>query len=182
MVAATAWISSTMHRARRLEQPLRAAGQHQVQRLWRRDQDVGRARAASLALALRRVAGADGDFEVGADAAQRCAQVAVDVVGERLERRDVDEARAPLAGRRRRLVGELVDRVQERGQRLARAGRRRDQDMLAGGDRRPGLILGRCRRREGRGEPLSRAGLKVRSGTASERTVAYSGSMNARPA
>ena len=72
----------------------RAARQHQVQRLGRRDQDVGRLAPHRRAVALRRVAGAHADREVGADPAQRRAQVAVDVVGERLQRRDVDEARA----------------------------------------------------------------------------------------
>ena len=106
LVAATAWISSTMHQLGAVEQLLRAAGQHQVQRLGRRDQDVGRLAQHRLALALRRVAGADRDLQVGADAAQRRAQVAVDVVGQRLQRRDVDEPDAPVAvGAARRPAG-----------------------------------------------------------------------------
>ena len=53
------------------EQLLRAAGQHQIQRLRRRDQDVGRLAEHRLALALGRVAGAHRDLQVGADPAQR---------------------------------------------------------------------------------------------------------------
>ena len=80
-----------------LEQRLGAAGQHQVQRLRGGDEDVGRLAQHLLALVLRGVAGAHGHPQIGADSAQRRAQVAVDVVGERLERRDVDEADPPVA-------------------------------------------------------------------------------------
>ena len=83
----------------------RARGQHQVQRLRRRDQDVGRRCAASAALALGRVAGADRHAHardaLRPDPPQRRAQVALDVVGERLQRRDVHQPRArarPPAG------------------------------------------------------------------------------------
>ena len=129
------------------EQLLGAAGQHQVQRLGRGDQDVGRLAQHRLALALRRVAGADGDLEVGADA-----RAAARAGCGRCRRR------APSAARRRRArcaarrpsrlaAAEPVDRLQERGERLARSGRGRDQDVLARGDRRPGLRLGRRRAR-----------------------------------
>ena len=53
---------------------------------------------------------------------ERPAQVPLDVVVERLQRRDVEDAQA-LAGRRR----QPVDRREERRERLARAGRRLDQ-------------------------------------------------------
>ena len=83
----------------------------------------------------------------GADAAQRRAQVALDVVGQRLQRRDVDAA-ACAARPRARVRGQPVERPEERRERLARAGRRGDQHVLAGGDRRPRLRLGRRRRLE----------------------------------
>ena len=51
-----------MHQRGAVEQLLRAAGQHQVQRLGRGDEDVGRLAQHRLALALRRVAGADRDL------------------------------------------------------------------------------------------------------------------------
>ena len=69
----------------------RPRGQHQVERLGRRDQHVGRLAQHLRALALRRVAGADGDLDLAADALQRRAQVALDVV-----------ATAPSAATRRR--------------------------------------------------------------------------------
>ena len=91
----------------------RRAGQHQVQRLGRRDQDVGRV-AGDLAPVLgRRVAGPAGDRDVRrlgspsrcgrqGDPGQRRPEVALDVVGQRLERRDVQDAdrAGRLAGRR----------------------------------------------------------------------------------
>ena len=138
------------------EQLLRAAGQHQVQRLGRRDQDVRRLAQHRLALALGRVAGPHRHLQVGADPAQRHAQVAVDVVGERLQRRDVDEPDV-LAAPASRSSRQPVDRPQERGQRLARPGGRRDQDVLARGDRRPRLGLRRRRLGERACEPLARA-------------------------
>ena len=78
-----------------------ARGEHQVERLGGGDQDVGRRFAHRPALFLAGVAGAQADRDVGADAAQRRAQVALDVVGERLQRRDVDEPDAvPSSGSR----------------------------------------------------------------------------------
>ena len=74
-----------------------------------------------------------------ADAAQRGAQVALDVVGERLQRADVDHARCPARRPARRLgrtgdavpaariAAQPVERPQERGERLARAGGRRER-------------------------------------------------------
>ncbi len=94
LVGATAWISSTITRLDVGEDVARLRGQHQVERLRRRDQDVGRLADHRLALALRGVAGPQGNAEVGADPGQRRPQVALDVVGERLQRRDVDERHA----------------------------------------------------------------------------------------
>ena len=175
------------------EQVLGPAGEHQVQRLGCRDQDVRRPAQHRRALALGRVAGTDRDAQVGSDPAQRHPQVALDVVGERLERRDIHQAdpcrgglavasparfaRSPGSARSPRFArcigsarpispaptvltfgGERVDRPQERGERLARAGRGADQDVLAGGDRRPRLRLGGCRRSECGPEPVARSG------------------------
>ena len=82
----------------------RPAREHQVQRLGRGDQDVRRVARHVAPVLLRRVAGAHADADVGADPAQRRAQVLLDVVGERLQRRDVDEPGAVLRG----LLGEPV--------------------------------------------------------------------------
>ncbi len=72
-----------------------------VERLRRRDHDVRRPPAHALPLVLRRIAGAHegADLDIGqphraqlvADARQRRLEIAADVVGERLERRDVED-------------------------------------------------------------------------------------------
>ena len=121
----------------------RRRGEQQVERLGRRDQDVRRLLDELAPLLRGRVAGADADAQRRLEPGERPAQVALDVVVERLERRDVEHAQ-PLA----RLRGEPVDRVEERGERLARAGRRLDQDVRAGRDRRPAERLRRRRRVE----------------------------------
>ena len=91
------------------------------------------------------------------DAGERRAQVALDVDGERLERRDVEHAAAlRLVGRR--LEHQPVERPQERRQRLAAAGRREDQRRFAARNRRPAALLRRGRLREHRVEPLRTAG------------------------
>ena len=92
------------HGARRCQH--RAAGvgaQEDVERLRRRDDDVRRRLAHAVALGGRGVARAHpgADFDVGqalrlqgrADARERRFQVAVDVVRQRLQRRDVDDLR-----------------------------------------------------------------------------------------
>ena len=58
-------------------------------------------------------------------------EVLLDVVAERLERRDVDDLRLvrKLAGDA--LAHQVVDRGEERSERLARTGRRRDQRVPA---------------------------------------------------
>jgi hypothetical protein len=89
-------------------------GDHQIKRLGRGDQDVRRLADDRLALGLRGVAraegGADrrqvvaqllGDF---GDLLQRLVEVALDVVGERLQGRDVDDLDAVLKFARLRLA------------------------------------------------------------------------------
>ena len=145
------------------------AGQHQVQRFGGRDEDVRRVAGDLAAVLGRGVAGAAGDADGRhrlaeslrrvADAGQRRPQVPLDVVGQRLERRDVEDAdgagRAALDARRRRMRGEPVQGPEERGERLAAPGRGVDQRVLAGGDRRPAAGLGVGRRLEARLEPLA---------------------------
>ena len=138
------------------EHLLGAARQHQIQRLRRGDEDVRRLAEHRLAFALGRVAGPERDAQVGADSAQGSTQVAFDVVGQRLQRRHVDQPRAALAGLR--LGHEAVDRPQKSGECLTRARGRRDEDVLAGGDRGPRLGLGRRRLGERPFEPLANAG------------------------
>ena len=93
------------HRLDRAQHLAGSGGEDQVERLRRRDQDVGRVAAHRLALLLRRVAGPQRDRDLRPDPRQRGAQVALDVVGEGLERRDVDQP-GPLtraSGSRERL-------------------------------------------------------------------------------
>ncbi len=128
-------------------------GEQQEERLRRGDEDVGRRAQHLLALALRRVARAHPDRQARAHARERAAQVALDVVVERLQRRDVEEAQ-PFARR----LAEAVEAEQEGGQRLSGAGRRLHEHVLAACDRRPGELLRGCRAGEGTLEPGSRLG------------------------
>ena len=87
------------HRLGVHEELARPRCEHQVERLRRGDEHVGRVAEHRLALLLRRVAGADGHRHVPADPLERGAEVLLDVVGESLQRRDVDQARAARARR-----------------------------------------------------------------------------------
>ena len=128
LVWATAWISSTITASTPARISRTAAGHHQVERLGGGDQDVGRRFRHRPAVFLRGVAGAQADRDVGADPAQGGAEVALDVVGERFQRRDVDEADAGAEFGR---AGEAVDAPEEAGERLAGAGRGADQRVVA---------------------------------------------------
>ena len=146
----------------------RAAGEHQVERFRRRDEDVRRAPRDLAAILLGRIAGPGGDRDVWLGLAEaggrernpgeRCAEVALDVVGEGLERADVqdaDVARVLAGGRRAGVSNEAVEGVEEGSQRLATPRRRVDQRVLATRDRRPALGLSLGRGLEARGEPLA---------------------------
>ena len=141
------------HRLDPAQRLARLRGEQQEERLRGRDQDVGRLAHHRGALLLRRVAGADADAQLRAQAGQRPAQVALDVVVERLQRRDVEQ---PQALARSRV--EPVDPVEEGRERLARAGRCLDQRVSAARDRRPAELLRRRRPFEGLLEPGARLG------------------------
>ena len=93
-----------------------------------------------------------------ADAGKRCLQVALDVVRERLQGRDIDDLRLvrELAGEP--LTDQPVDGRQESGQRLTGARGCRDQDVATREDRGPGLGLGGRGRRGLRRRPPRCAG------------------------
>src|SRR5882724_3002888 len=78
-------------RADTLQVLSRARGKQQVQRLRSGDQDVGRVPQHRRALLLWRVSGAHADRQLRLQPGERAAQVALDVVVQRLERRDVDQ-------------------------------------------------------------------------------------------
>ena len=134
-----------------------ARREHQVERLGRRDQDVGRVAHQLLALLARRVAGAHRDrgrverraeaFGREGDAGERGAKVLLDVERERAQRRDVQDAAAPVL-RRGGFGAEPVDGRQERRERLPRPGRREQERVVPARDRGPALGL----RVGGRGE------------------------------
>ena len=98
---ATAWISSTMHHS----VPPNSSCARPVSIRYSDSGVVIRMSGGWRSIAWRSRCGVSpvrtATFSVGADPAQRRAQVAVDVVGERLQRRDVDEADA--AARRGRV-------------------------------------------------------------------------------
>ena len=79
--------------------------------------------------------------QLGADARERRLEVALDVVGQRLQRRDVHDR--GFVGKRtcHALTHEVVDRREEGGERLARSGRRRHEDVATRLDCRPRLRL-----------------------------------------
>ena len=74
----------------------------------------------------------------------------MDVVGQRLERRDVNNLRRIGQAALDALANEIVNRREESRERLARTGGRGDQRVLAGLDGGPGFDL----RGGGRGESL----------------------------
>ncbi len=151
-------------------------GEQQEERLRSGDEDVRRLDGQLPALLGRGIAGTHRHLDVRLvqaepargvpDPGQRSTEVPLDVHGQRLERRDVEHPGAPLRIRGRRHRGQLVDRPQERGQRLARTSRRDDQRVLALADRPPRARLGLRRLRErpveprprGRREPVERVG------------------------
>ncbi len=139
--------------------PRRGRQQH-VQRLGRRDEDVRRALAQCGTFGLRRVAGAHGGAdrrhrqaelrERFGDAGERRIEVHVDVVRQRFQRRYVHDERrvGQRAVVRQRIAHQIVERAQEGGERLAGAGRCRNERRSAGLDVRPSERL----RAGGRGE------------------------------
>ena len=141
------------HVAQILEEPpgIRA-GDQQRQLLRRGQQYVRRRQLLALALVGGRVAGAGLDGDGQADLGHRLAEVALDVHGQRLQRRDVErgDAAPRLSGLALRPLRQLRQRGQEAGQRLAGAGGRDQQRRLPGlrprqkldlvGTRRPAFL------------------------------------------
>ena len=135
-------------------------GEQDVEALRGGDQDLGRALRDRPPLRLRGVAGPREDADGGRDQArggplpaqpgERLEQVAADVVAERAQRGDVENA--DLAARPG-LAEQPVDRPQEGGEGLAAAGGSGDQHVLAGGDDRPGQVLDLGRLADPSGEP-----------------------------
>ena len=158
------------------------AGQHQVERLGGRDQDVGRVAGDLPPVVGGRVAGPARDRDVRrrlaeplrreGDAGQRRAQVPFDVVGQGLERRDVEDADGAgrlAGGCRARMGREAVQRPEEGRERLAAAGRGVDERVVAARDRLPAAGLRVGRRLEAGPEPVTDGGREGREGVGDDR-------------
>ncbi len=142
-----------------------------VERFRRGDQDVRRAFAHGVALGLGRIASAHGGADIhirqalarqlGTNAGQRFFQVDADVVGQRLQRRDVDHRaaiRQPAV--LQPLVDQFVDGREKGGEGLARARGGSHQCARPGPDGRPGEGLGRRRSGEAGAEPGGDGGVE----------------------
>ena len=155
LVPATAWTSSTMTVSipRSISRALR--GEQQDRATPGRDQDVRWLAQHLAAFALLRVPGADPDRKRRAEACERSAQVALDVVVQRLQRGHVEQPE-PFAG-----AGvEPVDAGEECSQRLARAGRGLHENVRSARDDGPRSCLRRRRPGERTLEPGARRGRK----------------------
>ena len=86
----------------------------------------------------------------------------MDVVAERLERRDVDDFGLVGEGSEAGAANERVDADEERRQRFAGAGGRGDQDVAAVADERPALDLRLGRGAQSRGKPFGNQGIERR--------------------
>ena len=139
-------------------------GEQNVERLRRGDQDVRRPLQHLAPLFHQRVAGADGGANLGhqqaalggqrQNLAQRPVEVLLNVVAQRLERRDVQNFGAVAQVAVQRLAHQAIDADEKCGQRLARTGGSGDQRGAAGKDLRPALLLRLGGRTEAPEEPL----------------------------
>ena len=137
------------HAAQGLARALRR--EHEEERFGRGHEDVRRAARHRLAHGRGRVPRAHGDRDGRQGAApfrrqrahlrQRLLEVALDVVAERLQGRDVDDARDRLQLARLGIAHEPVDAGEEGGERLAGAGGRGHERRLAREDAGPALGL-----------------------------------------
>src|SRR5262249_55038687 len=110
----------------------RLRGQEQEERLRRRDENVGGRAEHASALVGRRGAGADRDGELRPETRERGAQIALDVVVQRFERRYVEETESLSRGR-----VETINPEQERCERLPGARGSLDENVTATRNRRP---------------------------------------------
>ncbi len=144
------------------------AGEEDVERLGCGDEDVRRPLGQLGALGLGRVTRADADPDpsdsgIGlGQLAQRSCEVFRDVVGERLQGRDVQDVRALLERVVERATHQIVERGQEGRQRLARSRGRGDQRVVSGPDERPALPLRRRHRGEATRKPARDPGVERR--------------------
>ena len=149
-------------------------GEHQVEGFGGGDEDVGRAGDEGAAAGGLGVAGAEADADVGevntallgelADGGEGGLEVALDVVAEGLEGRDVDDAGDGVEALRLAAADELVDADEEGGEGFAGAGGGGDEGVAAGADGGPGGGLGIGGSLEGGAEPGGYEGMERRGG------------------
>ena len=154
------------HRANAAEHAAAAhAREHDVQRLGRRDENVRRLAQHARARRRRRVARANGDANLGkrlarrgealAQLGERLLEVALDVVVQRLERRDVEDVNRVRQRLTQSVDDELVQLPEKRRERLAGAGGREDERVRPARDRGPAFALWRAWRAERVAKPRS---------------------------
>ena len=154
--------------------PSAAGGEQDVQRFGGGDEDVRRLLRHLLALCLRRIPGAQPDADFGQRETfirseggylfQRSGQVLLYVIGQRLQRRDVDHLRRVGQFAVNALPHQPVNAGQEGRQRLAGACGRGDERMSALSDRAPALRLSIRGLPEPPLEPLADDVVEVRCG------------------
>ncbi len=148
------------HKAQAGKDPLALRpGQQNVERFRRSDQNMRRPPDHLAAPGGRGVAGAHRYAnDAGAhNAFQRRPQVALDIIVERLQRRDVQHSRAAFRGAIR-MQHQRLNRPQERGECFAGAGGRDQKRMPARRDGRPALFLRRRRATERPRKPVANRG------------------------
>ena len=131
---------------RRQHLAARLRSQQDIERLGRRDDNMWRPLAHPRALGLRRIAGADQcanlhirqvhRLELLTDPGQGNRQILLNIVGERLERRNVDDERLVGQGCLDTAADQAVDGGEKGSQGLPRTGGRGDQNIA------PRLYLG----------------------------------------
>ena len=139
------------------------AREQDVERLGGGHEDVRRALRHPRPFARARVSCANGDADVHvrlpaarellADPGERPGEVLLDVIAERLQRRHVDDVHLRLERALHPELDERVDRAKKRRQRLAGAGRRREERVPPALDRRPPARLHIRRSPEGPAKP-----------------------------
>jgi len=152
-----------LYRAQRLALP---GGEDEVERFGRGDKDVGR-RPPEITVAGRGIPGADGradldgrepkDLACKPDPGEGRAEVPLDVVGQRLQGGDVEDAdpRGCILSREFR-ADEAVDGSEERCEGLPRPSRREEERVVTGGNDGPAARLDGRRPGEGPLEPEAR--------------------------
>ncbi len=155
---------------RRERRPPALGGEEQVERLRGRHEHVRGDPHHRRAPGRGRVPRADRDAQVGrgeplrarevGELRERAAQVLLDVVAERPQRRDVEDARLRPEPARERLAVEPVDREQERREGLPGARRRRHEHVAPGRDLGPPERLGLGRLPEAAREPALHEGME----------------------